>query len=112
MSSLKYLSCLKFENSSIVNILADCMAGMYWNNVTCEGCALGFYKPLPGNDSCIMCPANQTTMETEQEACGKILQFLFSNFSSGSRISQTGGALTSVSGMKTYYLARFLLKTA
>ena len=73
MSSLRYLSLLKFENLFIVNIWTDCMAGMYWKNETCEGCALGFYKPLPGNDSCIMCPATQTTMESGQEACGKIL---------------------------------------
>ena len=64
------------------------MAGMYWNNVTCEDCALGFYKPLPGNDSCLTCPANQTTMETGQETCGKIL---LSKFSGGSRISQKKG---------------------
>ena len=74
MSSLRYFT---FENSFIWNIWTDCTAGTYWNNVTCEDCALGFYKPLPGNDSCIMCPDNQTTMETGQEACGKILRFLF-----------------------------------
>ena len=85
------------------------MAGMYWNNDTCEGCALGFYKPLPGNDSCIMCPANQTTMETGQEVCGKF--YFFFKFKWWIQ-DFPRRALTPESGVKTYYFTRFLLKTA
>ena len=88
------------------------MAGMYWKNDTCEDCALGFYKPLPGNDSCITCPANQTTMESGQEVCGKILLLFQISVVDPGFPNGEGVALIPESGVKTYYLASFLLKIA
>ncbi|XP_048255629.1 sushi, von Willebrand factor type A, EGF and pentraxin domain-containing protein 1-like [Haliotis rufescens] len=43
-----------------------CPVGMYFNVIrkTCESCSVGTYQPVEGSVACLVCPGNQSTIET------------------------------------------------